>query len=111
MLDVEWTGHEEEANCEDARVVLCLLGTFELFSHARIPTFTATFVKNRVEMLMHSFALFFHCVIEAFVVLVCQLGVVFYKSHSFRVFLMIFVEIQSVMNACFYPIDHMNCLP
>ena len=69
------------------------LGTFELFVHSRIPTFTATFGKNRVEILLHSFALFFHCVIEVFVVLVCQLGVVFYKSHSFRVFLMIFVEI------------------
>ena len=27
MFNVEWTGHEE-ANCEDARVVLCLLGDF-----------------------------------------------------------------------------------
>ena len=87
------------------------LGTFEPFPHAGIPTFMATFVKNRVEMLLHRFALFFHCVIEVFVVLVCRLGVVFYKSHSFRVLSMIFVEIQSVMNACFYPIEHMNYLP
>ena len=84
------------------------LGAFELFLHARIPTFTATFGKNRVEMLLHRFALFFHCVIEVFVVLVCQLGVVFYISDSFRVFFTIFVEIQSVIHACFYPIDHMN---
>ena len=83
-------------------------GAFELFLHARIPTFTATFGKNRVEMLLHRFALFFHCVIEVFVVLVCQLGVVFYISDSFRVFFTIFVEIQSVIHACFYPIDHMN---
>ena len=87
------------------------LSTFELFPHARIPTFTATFVKNRVEMLLHRFALFFHCVIEVFVVLVCQLGVVFYKSQSFRVLSMIFVEIQLVMRACYYPTDHMECLP
>ena len=87
------------------------LGTFELFVHARIPTFTAMFGKNSVEILLQSFALFLHCVIEVFAVLVCELGVVFYKSHSFRVLSMIFVEIQLVMSACYYPIDHMNCLP
>ena len=70
------------------------LGISEPFLHVKIPTFTATFGKNRVEMLLHSFALFFHCVKDVFVVLVCQMGVVFYKSHSFRVLCMIFVEIQ-----------------
>ena len=84
------------------------LGISEPFAHVKIPTFTATFVKNRVEMLLHRFALFFHCVIEVFVVLVCRLGVVFYKSRSFRELSMIFVQIQSVMRACYYPIDHMN---
>ena len=28
FFDVEWTGLEEEANCGDAWVVLCLLGDF-----------------------------------------------------------------------------------
>ena len=77
------------------RLCYTCLGTFELFLHARIPTFTATFGKNRVEMLLHRFALFFHCVIEVFVVLVCQLGVVFYKSECFNVSVCLSVQLTS----------------
>ena len=40
------------------------LGISEPFVHVKIPTFTATFGKYRVEMLLHRFALFFHCVVE-----------------------------------------------
>ena len=95
MLNVEWTGLEEEANCEDGWDVLhCAMlawGFLNLLCMSKSPLSQPRLARKGLKL--HRFALFFHCVREVFVVLVCQLGVVFYKCNSFRELSMVFVEI------------------